>query len=343
MIVRKNLTSLSSSERAAYVAAVLELKKKGVYDKYVHWHHHVMVPTVLPYEPRDANYRNGAHLGPAFLPWHREFLMQFEHDLRTIDSSLTIPYWDWTADAALKDPKTASIWQDDFMGGDGKESDEWRVQTGPFAYKNGKWPVPPYPDQDLPGNGLKRQFAVIVPDLPTEDDLALAMAEIYYDTPNFNRTPFTIGFRNRIEGWITQRGDPRVRTTSSQLHNRVHLWVGGSMTPMTSPDDPVFFLHHCFIDKVWADWQAQQKVENPDAAPHYAPEEDGPPGHNLVDTLKPWTHSVADVLDIAKLGYSYEAASTEKTTRTKTMALRVPAGEPARLPGNARKSPFLAE
>jgi tyrosinase len=229
------------------------------------------------------------------------------------------------------------------MGGDGKEFDEWRVQSGPFAYKNGKWPVPPYPNEELPGPGLKRQFATIVPDLPTEDDVALAMAEIYYDTPNYNRSPFTIGFRNRVEGWITQRGDSRVRTTSSQLHNRVHLWVGGSMTPMTSPDDPVFFLHHCFIDKIWADWQAKQLEENPTGAPHYAPEQDGPPGHNLHDQLKPWTRTIADVLDITKLGYSYEAAATEKSTRMKTMALRVPSVEPERVPANTFRSPFLAD
>ncbi|MGZ8410614.1 MAG: tyrosinase family protein, partial [Hyphomicrobium sp.] len=44
-----------------------------------------MVPSVLPSEPRDANYRNGAHRGPSFLPWHREFLMQVEADLRSIE------------------------------------------------------------------------------------------------------------------------------------------------------------------------------------------------------------------------------------------------------------------
>lgn len=150
---RRNVTSLTPDQRAAYVNAVLELKKKGRYDQYVHWHHHVMVPTVLPDEPKDAGYRNGAHLGPAFLPWHREFLLQLEDDLQAIDPSVTIPYWDWAADAARKDARTASIWQDDFMGGDGKEFDQWRVQTGPFAYKNGNWPVPSYPDDDLPGRG----------------------------------------------------------------------------------------------------------------------------------------------------------------------------------------------
>src|SRR5262245_6885275 len=85
MRVRKNALSLSRDEKAAYVQALLRLKKEGRYDEYVHWHHHVMNPTVLPHEPRDSYYRNGAHRGPAFLPWHREFLMQVEDDLQRID------------------------------------------------------------------------------------------------------------------------------------------------------------------------------------------------------------------------------------------------------------------
>jgi len=39
-----------------------------------------------------------AHRCPAFLPWHRELLHQFELDLQSIskDSNLGIPYWDWS-------------------------------------------------------------------------------------------------------------------------------------------------------------------------------------------------------------------------------------------------------
>jgi tyrosinase len=312
MIKRKSVTSMSPAEKSTLVGALLELKRRGEYDKYVHWHHHVMIPTVLPYEPRDANYRNGAHRGPAFLPWHREFLMQLEQELRTIDPAVFIPYWDWTQDAKLPDPAVAPVWGIDLMGGNGLESDEWRVQAGPFAHSGGKWAVPSLPDEGLPGPGLKRQFGQILPSLPTEDDLKLAMSELFYDTPSYDRSPFTIGFRNRLEGWVTQRGDSRVKTTGSQLHNRVHLWIGGNMAPMTSPNDPVFFLHHCFIDKVWADWQAVQLAENPDAAPHYAPEQDGPPSHNLGNQLEPWTRKIRDVLNIASLGYEYEQTTVQE-------------------------------
>jgi len=51
--------------------------------------------------------------------------------------------------------------------------------------------------------------------LPTRDDLALVMSEIFYDTLNFNSSPFTKGSRNRLEDWVTQRGDSRVKSAGS--------------------------------------------------------------------------------------------------------------------------------
>lgn len=229
-------------------------------------------------------------------------------------------------------PRRVPSWADDFLGGNGLESDEWRVQTGPFAHSGGRWPVPSLPDDGLPGPGLKRQFGRILPSLPTLDDLNLAKAEIFYDTPNYDRSPFVIGFRNRLEGWVTQRGDPRVGTPGSQLHNRVHLWIGGNMAPMTSPNDPVFFLHHCFIDKVWAAWQAVQLAENPDAAPHYAPETGGPQGHNLDDQIRPWQRTIRDVIDISNLGYSYEPSPSDVTPLTLAFEFQ-----------HLRRNPFWAD
>ncbi|POA25704.1 MULTISPECIES: tyrosinase family protein [unclassified Pseudomonas] len=308
MIVRKNVRSLSPNERADFINSVLTLKRRGGYDKYVHWHHAVMVPTVHSYEPRDPTYRNGAHLGPSFLPWHREMLMQFEADLHAIDPNVALPYWDWTEDA--NDPENSPIWADDFMGGNGDSTDHWRVARGAFAHQYGNWPVPAYPEDNLPEPGLKRQFGLLVASLPTSADVGVAMRERLYDTPPYNSGPYTRGFRNRLEGWVTQRGDPQVTTPGSQLHNRVHLWIGGNMLAMTSPEDPVFFLHHCFVDKVWADWQAEMAKYNGEWAPHYAPMENGPPGHNYEDVLKPWQRKISEVMDITVLGYRYEQSTS---------------------------------
>jgi hypothetical protein len=39
------------------------------------------------------------------------------------------------------------------------------------------------------------------------------------------------------------------------LHNQGHNWIGGTMGSRQSPLDPVFFLHHCMVDKLWDDWE----------------------------------------------------------------------------------------
>ncbi len=38
-------------------------------------------------------------------------------------------------------------------------------------------------------------------------------------------------------------------------HNGVHAVCGGTMGTMRSPEDPVFWLHHGNVDRLWAEWQ----------------------------------------------------------------------------------------
>jgi tyrosinase len=51
-------------------------------------------------------------------------------------------------------------------------------------------------------------------------------------------------FSKRLEGW----------------HNLGHGYVGGTMNTTNSPRDPVFFLHHGFVDKLWQDWEERDNV-----------------------------------------------------------------------------------
>ena len=87
------------------------------------------------------------------------------------------------------------------------------------------------------------------PTLPTQAEINQVMAVTPYDVPswNMNSNP---SFRNQLEGWI-----------GPNLHNRGHVWVGGSMLPMTSPNDPVFFMHHCMVDKIWHEWQLRFPIK----------------------------------------------------------------------------------
>lgn len=39
------------------------------------------------------------------------------------------------------------------------------------------------------------------------------------------------------------------------VHAGAHRWTGGIMSGPPSPRDPIFYLHHSFIDKIWQEWQ----------------------------------------------------------------------------------------
>jgi tyrosinase len=271
MGVRKNIRSLTAMEMQRFVSALIQLKASGTYDTYVAAHMNAM---------------HHAHRGPAFLPWHREFLRRLERDLQGIDPSVTIPYWDWTTDNTT----TSLPWHVELLGGDGRPSDR-QVTDGPFARSGGHWPI----DVDAPPDFLRREMGVRAASLPSSAEVATVLAVTPYDSAPWDTSPVN-SFRNQLEGW---RGP--------NIHNRVHVWVGGSMYPMSSPNDPVFFLHHCNIDRLWAQWQATHPTEG------YQPVAGGPSGHNLNDPMDPWggTTTVAGVLDHRALGYTYDVEVTK--------------------------------
>jgi tyrosinase len=267
MRIRKNQASLTAAERKAFVDAVLALKKRGTYDTFVQIHSDFMLG-----DPDGGGVT--AHGAPSFLPWHRQLLLEFEGVLQTVNPAVTIPYWDWTVD----NQATSSIFADDFMGGDGRLDDDV-VTTGPFAGANGQWPITVTPDD---GPQLFRSFgrfgqAV----LPSKADLDSVMSRTIYDTP-----PWTsdTSFRYTVE---------------SLLHSPPHVWVAGQMVSGSSPNDPLFWLHHCMIDKVWTEWQRLHPAAG------YQPVEPTTGLVHLDGLMKPWkTTTPKQMLDVSQL-YTY--------------------------------------
>lgn len=311
-VVRKNVLHLTDQEKRKYVTAVLALKEKGVYDRYVAWHAAGGGFQTPPGGDRPAerpahqhgnpsaknvaenlhgshgDIRNAAHMGPAFLPWHRDFLWRFERDLQKIDPSVTIPYWDWATDSEMEDPSASPIWSNDFMGGNGNRRREFLVTEGPFAV--GQWEV--IDEQGNPAGGLRRNFAASEPvaTLPTKEDVSEVLKVTPYDSPPWDTTS-NPSFRNQLEGFID----------GPQLHNRVHGWVGGHMGSVpTSPNDPVFFLHHANVDRIWVMWKILNRNER------YLPRRGGPYSHNLHDPMFPWDTTPKDMINHRKLGYIYD-------------------------------------
>jgi len=221
-----------------------------------------------------------------FLPWHRVFLYVLESALRAIDSSVVVPYWDWTAVRAI--PAWVSTFTPDV-------------------------PIPAYVSR-MPGHVVLRtpvaQHVRIVLRNP-KDPSALptaAMLNVVMSQSSFQ--PFT----------TPTDPDP----TSGQfpppfgleaLHNMVHNWVGCTMAgvdcgamsmgmPMPgafgeSPADVLFWLHHANVDRIWAQWHATH---------------DDPSQFNAGDPnaqLDPWFDAAsgkftdANTRDTALLNYSY--------------------------------------
>ncbi|MFI6052012.1 tyrosinase family protein [Streptomyces violascens] len=275
MAVRKNQAHLTATEKRRLVDALLQLKRNGKYDAFVTTHNAFIMSDT------DTGDRVG-HRSPSFLPWHRRFLIEFEQALQSVDPSVTVPYWDWTVDRT----PGSSLWAADFLGGTGRSRDG-QVMDGPFAQSAGGWPL----NVRVDGRTyLRRALGANVAQLPTRAEVDGVLAMTTYDTAPWNSA--SDGFRNHLEGW---RG--------VNLHNRVHVWVGGQMGTGASPNDPVFWMHHAFVDKLWSQWQAMHP-----GSP-YLPTAGTRDVVDLHDTMRPWNNvTPADLLDHTRY-YTYDTAA----------------------------------
>ena len=59
---------------------------------------------------------------------------------------------------------------------------------------------------------------------------------------------------------VLEQGNPDV---TRRTHNAGHRFIGGHMAGAFSPNDPVFWLHHANVDRIWAQWQDYQVAQNP--------------------------------------------------------------------------------
>ncbi|WP_323768839.1 tyrosinase family protein [Antarctobacter sp.] len=50
----------------------------------------------------------------------------------------------------------------------------------------------------------------------------------------------------------------------SAPHNAVHREIGRDMASFLSPLDPIFWLHHCNVDRIWASWNNAGNANSPD-------------------------------------------------------------------------------
>lgn len=125
--------------------------------------------------------------------------------------------------------------------------------------------------------------------------------------------PVRLKDKSLLRRWsVTRRWDPVEMPTEDQLesqtrpktfsvfqrslelgaHAAVHIAIGGDMNSASSPSDPIFFLHHANIDRIWSEWQKKNRSN--------------PRNKNEVLQRPPLEGvKVSSVLKISSLGYSY--------------------------------------
>jgi len=102
-------------------------------------------------------------------------------------------------------------------------------------------------------------------------------------------------------------------------HGPPHNWVGGNMASRRSPDDPIFFLHHCFVDKWWSDWQLAHPGED-----KYQGAGSESPG----SAMAPWSTTPNDMLDTVELDYIYDTDPPRIENQTTSLSfIDIPEGE----------------
>jgi tyrosinase len=199
------------------------------------------------------------HRNQLFLPWHRGYLYYFEQALQDVVPGVTLPWWDWQGSADI--PQAFGVQQTD----DGEPNPLYDAPIeAAGGFREPRWPErTSRPAQRtstwLPSRGL-----------PGSDDVEAALRAANYDDFAF---------------------------AAENLHNAVHVWVGGEMGDQRFAGwDPLFWAHHTAVDRLWAIWQV------------------GNPGHNPrrehlskgLGYFKDMT--VGDTLNVTDLGYDYAAA-----------------------------------
>jgi hypothetical protein len=209
-----------------------------------------------------------------FFPWHRLYLLYFEKVLQKAanDPSLRLPYWDYTDPASVAMPA-------EFM-------------TPTYTNANGDVLANPlFEFRRMPG-WLAPPFSTLDP-VVTNVDKALSKIDLLLDSvdKSGNVVP---GYQSTIE---------------QEPHGSVHCAVMDCPTPVMgavpySANDPIFWIHHANIDRLWDCWTSVSGHANPTDAPFL-----GQAFTYVDENGTEVTKTVDDIIGGGMVDYVYEKAS----------------------------------
>ena len=229
-----------------------------------------------------------SHWGPAFLTWHRGYLLCFENEIRHMLSQMNwvgkyytadnfaLHYWDWT-DSRRRD----NIWSvtghnKEIIGDITGEFAYWNVvcsqHENDYCNNNDKLCNPTV--NFLTNQKINRSIGRLLDKQclakafqdslesspPSIDDFYEALKESSYDEDPYWYNSTNRGFRNTLEGFAKLTTDRDGVCTGPgfpffELHNRLHVYIGGTMSNIViSSNDPIFYLHHSTVDHMYEIW-----------------------------------------------------------------------------------------
>ncbi|KAJ8116538.1 hypothetical protein OPT61_g2067 [Boeremia exigua] len=271
--VRKDWETMPAPERKAYITAVQCLLKapsksdpalvpgaRNRYDDFVAQH---------------INQTETIHGTGNFLTWHRQFVYSYEKALRE-ECKYTgyQPYWNWFAHEG--DLKRSSVFDgsDTSMSGDGSfvahdgstggngnvilPSGEGGgcLQGGPFKDMIvNLGPIhPSMKGQEKVDSNFKHNPRCLKRDLTTYTSQKWLTVDNLLNLTTGDASKSIQSFQDEFQGRF---GDGFLG-----LHAAAHYSIGGDAGDIySSPVDPVFFLHHAMVDRVYWMWQALHKSE----------------------------------------------------------------------------------
>jgi len=198
------------------------------------------------------------HRDSHFLPWHRLYLLDLERQLQLIRPAVTLPYWRF-------DLPAPNLFTENFIGATrqiprdtaepGGEFDGGGFNTplAGFAVDN---PLSRWQIRDVRGIPRTARF-------DTQNEAAQGVDGL--PDPGDTFPLLTQDATLRLGGGFPDPEDAKLGNLSTAMsfarlegtpHGAAHVSFNGRLnTVSVAPQDPLFFLLHCNVDRLWAVWQ----------------------------------------------------------------------------------------
>jgi tyrosinase len=232
-----------------------------------------------------------------FLPWHRLYLLDLERQLQAVRPAVTLPYWQF-------DQAAPNLFTEDFMGAIDQIPRDSRepggaIDSGPgtpharFALDNplSRWQIGDV--QRIPRaarfNPQGEEATGLI--LPDGRDFRLisqkATLGLGGGVPPEDPKDAKLGNLTTPESFARMEGTP---------HGAAHMSFNGRLNNVpVAPEDPLFFLLHCNVDRLWALWQSvfERDDQNDTRTYPYQVAGDADPWEIISARQWPWNDGVS--------------------------------------------------